>query len=273
MAELVWDQIGERIYETGVSKGVFYDAEGWGYAWNGITSVEDGVINSVQPVYFDGIKFNDIVTLGDFKGILRAFTYPDEFYPYEGILEDQTGFYVLNQPQSRFGLSYQTRIGDDVNGVAMGYKIHLLYNLTAIPSQKIYQTLSITSQPIEFEWTLSAIPEFIENFRPTAHVIFDSTKLDPYLLADLEGIIYGDADSDAHLPSLKGLSTYLRKWDRLIITDLGNGMWEAYSPLDDVITMLDETTFQIVSDTAIYLDPDTYEISSSEKNEEDIWLP
>jgi hypothetical protein len=270
MATLVWDQIGDRLYETGISKGVLYKNDGYGIPWNGLTSVEENVSTDVEPVHFDGTKFNDIVTIGDFTAVLRAFTYPNEFLFYEGTLKDQTGFYVMNQPQSKFGLSYQTKVGDDVNGVDSGYKIHVLYNLTAVPAQKLYQTLSLSVDPLEFEWSITSIPEDIDNFRPTAHVIFDSRELDPHLLADIESILYGDEDNDARLPSLQGLSTFIRKWDRLIITDNGDGTWTADSMEEDIITMLDETTFQIISDTATYIDADTYTISSSEKNEEDL---
>ncbi|MET0786074.1 MAG: hypothetical protein ABWY25_05160 [Paenisporosarcina sp.] len=273
MAALVWDEIGKHFYETGISKGVLYKDDTYGVAWNGLTSIEESTSSSVESIHFDGLKINDLITIGDFTAVLRAFTYPDEFLAYEGILQDQTGFYVTDQPQSRFGLSYQTNVGDDIHGVEGGYKIHLLYNLTAIPAQKLYQTLSEDSSIIEFEWSIRAVPEYIENFRPTAHVIFDSRKLDPYLLEDLESIFYGDENKEPRLPSLKGLATFIRKWDRLIITDNGDGTWTAFSPLEDVIIMIDETTFQIVSDTAVYLDPDTYTIESSEKNEEDIWLP
>ncbi|MET0786628.1 MAG: hypothetical protein ABWY25_07980, partial [Paenisporosarcina sp.] len=155
-----------------------------------------------------------------------------------------------------------------------GYKIHLLYNLTALPSQRSYETMSLETEPLEFEWTITAIPEAIENYRPTAHVIFDSRKMDPWLLEDLISIIYGDEDNPPTLPPLKGLATFIRKWDRLIITDHGDGTWSAESPRPDQIVMLDDTTFEITADTAIYLDPETYEISSSDKNEEDIvWPP
>lgn len=270
MAALVWDETGQRFYETAISKGVFYDAEGVGTSWNGLTSLDENVSNEVGAVHFDGLKINDVVTVGDFSAVMRAFTYPDEFLPYEGILEDQKGFFVTDQPGSRFGLSYQTKIGNDIEGLEFGYKIHILYNLTALPSQKSYHTMSADTVPMEFEWSITGIPEAIENFRPTVHIIFDSTKMDPWLLEDLEGIIYGDEDSDAYLPPLKGLATFIRKWDRLIITDHGDGTWSAESPRPNQIVMLDETTFEITADTAIYLDEFTYTISSSDKNEEDV---
>jgi hypothetical protein len=271
MTKIVWDRVGERLYENGVSQGVLYKADSYGVPWNGLVSVDQDAVHTSDPVYFDGFKFADLVTLGDFEGTLRAFTYPDEFLDYEGIVQSQTGFYVTDQPQTRFGLSYRTEENNDVGPA--GYKIHLLYNLLALPAQRSHQTLSLDVVPMEFEWKISAIPEELDRFRPTSHVIIDSRMIDPFLLQDLEDMLYGDEETDPKLPDLNGLVSFVMKWGRLVITDLGNGLWEAYSPLDDVITMIDETTFQIVSDTAIYLDPDTYEISSTEKNTEDIWPP
>lgn len=273
MAALVWDQVGDRLFETGISKGVLYADDGHGVAWNGLTSIEDSIDSEVEPIYFDGTKINDIVTIGDFSATLRAFTYPNEFLPYEGTIEDQTGFYILNQPQSRFSLSYRTEIGDDIEGISSGYKIHILYNLTAIPAQRQYQTLSLDVEPLEFEWSITSVPDEIDRYRPTSHIIFNSREIDPNLLQDIEDILYGDEDSDPYLPPLQGFATFIRKWDRLIITDLGNGIWTAESKIEGIINMLDDTTFEIISDTAEYIDADTYTISSSEKNEEDIWLP
>lgn len=274
MATLVWDKVGERFYETGISKAVLYKEDRFGVPWNGLTSVDEKSSDKAEPVYFDGIKFNDIVTLGTYEASVKAFTYPEELLFYEGIVEDQTGFFVTGQPPCAcFGMSYQTRIGDDVRGLEAGYKIHLLFNLTALPSDKTYETLSLDTEPHEFEWTITSIPEDIENHRPTGHIILDSLEMDPFLFHDLEEILYGGPDNDAYLPTLKGLATFIRKWNRLIITDNGDGTWTAYSPLEGYISMIDDTTFEITSDTAVYLDSDTYTISSTEKNEEDIWLP
>jgi hypothetical protein len=273
MAELVWDQVGERVYEAGVSKGVFYDRDGRGVAWNGLTSLDESTSSSVEPVYFDGLKFNDVVTNGDFSATLKAFTYPDEFLPYEGFLQDRSGFYVLDQPRGTFGLSYRTEIANDTEGFQHGYKIHVLYNLTAIPSNVSYQSISDDSEPLEFEWNITAIPEEIENFRPTAHVIFDSRKMAPGLLRDIEEIIYGNETEDAYLPPLKGLATFIRKWDRFMVTDHGNGTWTAETVTEGQITMLDETMFEITADTAIFIDSESYTLSSSDRDEEDIWPP
>jgi hypothetical protein len=273
MATLVWDQVGDRLYETGVSKGVLYQYNGLGVAWNGLTSIEESVDTQVEPVYFDGVKFNDLVTVGDFSAHLKAWTYPDEFMAFEGTLEDESGFYITNQRPDRFCLSYQTLIGDDVKGTESGYKIHVLYNLTAVPSSRNHETMALDVQPLEFEWDISSIPEDIEGYRPTSHVILDSRRIDPHLLSDIEDILYGDDINDPYLPPLQSFSTFIKKWERLIITDHDDGTWTADSIEDNVITMLDATTFQIDSDTAVVVDANSYTISSSDKNEEDLWLP
>lgn len=269
MPVIEWDKLEDRTFEAGVDRGVLFFPEGGGVAWNGLTAVEEISSTSSEPVYFDGVKLNDILVYGDYSAVLRAFTYPDEFLQFSGIVEEQLGMYIADQPVKTFHLSYRTMIGSTGH-----YKLHLLWNLTAIPSTKVYETLSLETSPTEFEWTITAVPEPIDGYRPTAHIILDSRKIDRMLLEDIEIILYGDPDDEERIPkfpSLKGFVTYVRKWDRFVIKDNGDGTWTATSDSEDYpIEMLDADTFQIISDTAIYLDADTYEISSSEKNEEDI---
>ena len=270
MTHIVWDQLEDRTYEAGLDRGVLYFPGGGGVAWNGLVSVEEEPSTTVDPVYYDGVKFNDIIVAGDYSATLKAFTYPDEFLEFEGILEEQDGLFVTDQPQSLFHLSYRTLIGEE------GYKIHLLWNLTAIPSTKTYETLSLDSAPAEFEWTLTSVPEPIDNYRPTAHIIIDSRKMDPYLLEDIETILYGTHDEEERvptMPSMKGLVSFIRKWQRLIVEEHPDGTWTATSNFEGYIEMIDETTFEITSETAIFIDSpanETYEISSTDKNEEDI---
>lgn len=270
MSNIVWDRIEDRTYETGLDRGVLFFPDGGGVPWNGLSSVDEVSKTTSEAIYFDGVKFNDLVILGDFSAVLKAFTYPEEFLEFEGLLEEQDGLYITEQPLSLFHLSYRTMIGTTLEE---GYKLHLLWNLTAVPATISYQSMSNDASVIEFEWTLTSIPETISGYRPTSHVILDSRRIDPLLLSDIETILYGDpADEDRvpTMPSLKGFISYVRKWDRLIITDNGDGTWTATANTEGYIEMVSETEFEITSDTAIFLDADTYEISSSEKNEEDI---
>lgn len=273
MTALQWHQPGDQIYESGLDRGVLYVNGQTGVAWNGLISVEEDIDHSTSPVYFDGLKFNDLVTLGDFNGSLKAFTYPDEFLECEGVLEDEVGVFVTAQPLKRFGLCYRTKISDGAYDTESGYKLHLLYNLTAIPSQRVRQTLTLEPEPMDFEWKLTGIPEDIDGYRPTCHLVIDSRNMDPWLLADIEDVLYGDSINDPRLPSLKGMIAFIRKWERLIIVDHGDGTWSAIAKDPAVINMLSATEFEITADNVVWNDPPTnseYQISSSDKNEEDI---
>lgn len=193
MTKLVWDGMGQRRYETGVDRGVLYLPDGTGVSWNGLTSVEEdeGGIE-VEPFYFDGVKYLQVRTSGDYSGTISAYTYPVEFEQFDGLEQVTNGMQLTRQPVTEmFAISYRTRIGNDVEGLDHGYKIHVVYNLTATPSTKSYSTVSDQPEPVDLSWTVSAIPEIVPGYRPTAHVIFDTTKLNPYLVLDLEDLLYG----------------------------------------------------------------------------------
>jgi len=268
MTAIVWDQAGERVYESGVSRGVLYQVDGSGVAWNGLIEVEDGYDSSTEPVHFDGQKVNDILQLGDFQGTIRAYTFPDEFLEYFGQREDSIGFRVTGQPHSRFSMSYRTEVGNDINQRA-GYKIHVLYNLTAVQSQRTSATLTLDPEAVEFEWSITSIPEVVSGYRASSHVIFDSRVIDPYLMLDLEAILYGDEDNDARLPSMQGIAQFMKKWGRFVVTDHGDGTWTAYSPLEGVITVAGDE-FEITADEAVFIDAESYTLTSSERIEEDL---
>lgn len=214
MPKLRWNDVGQRFYETGLDRGVLYLADRTGVPWSGLTSVEEDLSeDSSEPLYFDGIKYMDAPAFGDYSATLSAFTYPDEFLEYEGIVDLGSGLFVDGQDSKLFGLSYRTRVGNDTEGPEHGYKIHLVYNLTAIPSDVLHETLMPSSNVTEFSWTISGIPEGASGYRPTAHVIFDSRDLPVAMLAGLEDILYGDADSTAHLPTINELIDFVSFFD------------------------------------------------------------
>lgn len=260
MTALTWDQVGDRIFETGIDRGVLYLEDGTGVVWNGLLSVTERVVGGNEtPLYYDGVKFGDHSSVGEFSASLKAFTYPDEFLEFEGILDVGNGLFVTNQRTRRFGLSYRTKIGSDEDGIDSGYKIHLLYNLTAVPSQKTYQTISNVA-PIEFEWNITGIPVEIPTYRPTCHLIFDSRKISELLLSDIEATLYGDESKNASLPPISSLVSFVNDWVIIRIIDNGDGTWTAVAP-EEYITILDDTTFQINNANAVMLDSDTYLIS------------
>lgn len=263
MAEIVWDQVGDRIYESGLDRGVLYPPDGSAVPWNGLTSINESSNKETTPVYFDGMKINDLVVLGDFAATMKAITYPDEFLELEGLGSPRPGVFVGDQKPKIFGLSYRTQIGNDSEGESIGYKLHIIYNLTAVPSDKEYATRSNDAGLTEFEWNVTAIPEEIEGFHPTAHIILDSRYIDPWLLEDLEDTLYGRVEDEAFLPDTSELFEYITAWYRIDIVDNGDGTWTATSYNDNAIVLGEDEYFEISGVNAEYLDPETYEISTT----------
>jgi hypothetical protein len=262
MTALLWDELGTRYYEAGVDRGVLYPPNSPGVPWNGLIAVNERVSgNEGAPVYFDGVKFANVLALGEFSASVRAYTYPDEFLQFEGVLEvgSGNGLYVGNQQLTQFGMSYRTMVGNDVDEEA-GYKIHVLYNLTAVPAQKNFQTIP-TGSAVEFEWTVTAIPGKLNDFRPTAHVIFDTREMSTELIQDIEETLYGDEFNDARLPALSTLTSFVGEWVIIRVTDHEDGTFTIEAP-DDLLTMLDATTWQLIQANAVYLDEVTYRVSN-----------
>jgi hypothetical protein len=267
-----WGDTNDKVYQTGLDRGVFYDSARRGVPWNGLTSVDETKNVSVSPVYFDGDKVNDFYTTGASSAKLKAVTFPDEFLPYMGVLEvENTGLMMHDQPvRGRFHLSYRTmKIRADGE---IGYEIHIWYNLSAIPSPVEQKTINTEAAWVEFEWDLSSVPVRSGAFAPTGHIVLDTTKMSPYLAMDLENLLYGTDTEDAVLPDLPTLNAYINRWRRMIITDNDDGTWTADAYFDTDIEIVGDT-FTIYNANATYLDADTFEISSTEENREDLWQP
>lgn len=263
MAKIEWDGVGEREFEAGLDRGVLYIPEG--IAWNGLIAVEEGFDGESKPYFLDGVKYMDSESLGDFQAKLTAFTYPDEFEPFgNGVGQFGNGLFIQNQRPKKFGLSYRTRIGNDLDGADHGYKIHIVYNAMAVPENKTYNSVGETPDPLTFGWSLTTTPELVEGHRPTAHVILDSTELDPDLLRGLEETLYGSAYVDPYLPSLAELIGLLETWATITITDNGDGTWTATTiGPDDNIIVSDDGSFLIKNVDATYLDDDTYTVRTT----------
>lgn len=203
--KLIWDKIGERFYETGVSKGVLYkqDANGAypkGVAWNGLTAVTESPSGAeASPLYADNIKYLNLLSNEEFGATIEAYTYPDEFAECNGEASLIEGVSIGQQKRTPFGMSYQTKIGNDING-DLGYKIHLIYGALAAPSEKAYNTVNDSPEAITFSWEVTTTPVEVEGFKPTACITIDSTKVDAGKLAALEAVLYGTETEEASLP-------------------------------------------------------------------------
>ena len=204
MSKLIWDKIGGRQYETGVSKGVLYPmSEGnypKGVAWNGLIGVTESPEGAeATPLYADNIKYLNLMSAESFKATVEAYTYPDEFAACNGETELTTGVTIGQQTRNTFGMSYQTKVGNDADADA-GYKIHLIYGALAAPSEKAYATVNDSPEAITFSWEVSTTPVEVEGFKPTASLTIDSTKVSKEKMAAIEKILYGDTEVEPRLP-------------------------------------------------------------------------
>ena len=207
MTAITWDGAGARLYETGVDHGVLYipDANGvynTGFAWNGLTTVTEspsGAEPSAQ--YADNLKYLNLISAEEFAATIEAFTYPEEFGQCDGSATPLAGLKLGQQARKSFGLSYRTKIGDDLVGTDKGYKLHLVYGAQAAPSEKAYATINDSPEAITFSWEVTTTPVAVTGYKPTASITIDSTKVDPTKLAALELVLYGTVGVDPLLPT------------------------------------------------------------------------
>ncbi len=204
MTKIVWDQTGDRYYETGVDHGVLYPVSAGAYqkgvAWNGLTQVSEQP-EGAEPtdLYADNIKYLTLMSTEVFKATIEAYTYPDEFAICNGEGSLGEGVVVGQQKRTPFGLCYRTKVGNDVDP-DLGYKIHLIYGALASPSERAYATVNDSPEAITFSWSVSTTPVEVEGMKPTASLTIDSTKCDATKLAALEDLLYGTAGEDPQLP-------------------------------------------------------------------------
>ena len=218
MTKLAWGATGTRTYEAGVDRGVLYINGIDGVPWNGLTSVKENPSGGAPtPYYLDGVKYLNISSTEEFIADLEAYSSPDEFANCDGSSSIYSGLIVTQQPRKQFGLSYRTLIGNDTNGQSHGYKIHIVYNALAGPSSKDNTTLSDSSTPSKLTWNLTTTPPAYSTYKPTAHMIIDSTKTDPDLLAVLEGYLYGADGIAPRLPTPSQLVSQFGTWNPMAL--------------------------------------------------------
>ena len=217
MSKIVWDAVGEHIFETGVRNGVLYlkDAQGaysTGVAWNGLTSVSESP-EGAEPtdLYADDIKYLTLMSAENFKATIEAYTYPDEFAECDGSATIADGVTIGQQSRKPFGLCYRTAIGNDTDGNEHGYKLHIVYGCQASPSEKQYSTINDSPEAITFSWEVSTTPVNVNGKKPTATLIIDSTKADKAKLTALEAILYGSESEEPRLPLPDEIATLMAK--------------------------------------------------------------
>lgn len=205
MSKLVWDQAGQKLYETGVDQMVLYPqaANGsyeQGVAWNGVTAVNQSASGGdTNDLYADNIKYLSLRAAENYGATIEAYTYPEEFAECDGSKEIAPGVYTGQQARKAFGYCYRTLIGNDTEGDAHGYKLHIVYNATVSPSEKSYGTVNDSPDAINFSWEVSTTPVAVTGYKPTAHIEIDSTKADSTKLNTLKDKLYGTENSEPQL--------------------------------------------------------------------------
>lgn len=253
MTKLIWG--ADRSYEVGVDKGVLYPQSGPGVAWNGLTQVKEAPSDSDSvTTYVDGYPFRNGRTSEGFAGTIEAVTYPDEFEPYDGYSEIASA-----QNRIEFGFSYRVMIDSGPD-----YKIHLVYNVLSHPSANNWSSLTDKSDINTFSWDFSSRPNQIPGSVATSHLIIDSTIAYASVLSDLEDLLYGTDITDPSLPSPADVIAIFEANSILQIIDNGDGTWTAISQdaYPDIITMTDSTTFEIDWLSAVFIDTDSYTLTS-----------
>lgn len=205
MSKLIWDQTGAKKYETGVNQGVLYVMAAGiypsGKAWNGLTAITESPSGAeANPLYADNVKYLNLISAEEFGATIEAYTYPDEFAECDGSADIATGVSVGQQSRKTFGLAYKTVLGNDIDGEAYGYKLHLIYGALAAPSEKAYSTINDSPEAITFSWEVSTTPVNVSGKKPTASLTIDSTKVSAENLATLEDILFGTDVAEARLP-------------------------------------------------------------------------
>lgn len=207
MAKIEWDKSGERLFETGVDRGVLYlpDNTGkytGGVPWNGLTGVTESPSGAeATAIYADNIKYLSLLSAEEFGGTIEAYTYPDEFAACDGTAEPAPGLKLGQQSRKRFGLSYRTVLGNDEDLNDFGYKLHLVYGAQAQPSEKAYATINDSPEAITFSWEFTTNPVSVEDYKETSILTIDSTQVDATKLKALEKILYGDTEAEPELPT------------------------------------------------------------------------
>lgn len=203
MSKIVWDQVGERTYETGVDHGVLYVLQddgtyANGVAWNGLTAITESPSGAEDTaLYADNIKYINLKSNEEFGCTIEAYTYPDEFMQCDGSASLAKGVVLGQQGRRTFAIAYRTLMGNDIKGTDFGYKLHIVYGCSASPAEKSYQTVNDSPDAITFSWEVNTTPIQIEGFKPISSVTIDSTKVDAAKLTQLEEMLYGKDESTA----------------------------------------------------------------------------
>jgi hypothetical protein len=227
MPKVIWNSTGQRLFHTGVDRGMLYTFENPGVSWNGLISVTEAPVSAtVKSYYMDGRKIQNLPGSDDFAGTIQAYTAPLEFAPCAGRLHMSTGLFVTEQPKQTFGFSYRTLIGNDVVGTGFAYRIHIVYNATAQISNFSHETNDASPSATAYSYSITTTPINVVGYRPSAHYIFDTRTDESDTITAIENILYGTSTSDPRLPTAAELLSPVKNiswWDLTDLDDFPDG--------------------------------------------------
>jgi hypothetical protein len=262
MARLTWSAVGERFYEAGVDRGVLY-VDDVGYSWSGLVSVDEGPTGGdARPYYLDGVKYLNLSNREEFQATLNALFSPPEFDACDGVGTVRPGLYAGQQRRKSFGLCYRTGIGNDINGIVHGYKIHLIYNALAAPSNRQRSTLGDSPQPTMLSWRITTKPVPVPDMMRSSHLTIDTREAPTYVVALLEDILYGNDLNAPRLPDPDEIAALFDDDTPFTVTDLGTGELFEIEGSDLAVQELAVGRYQINEDGVVALDSDRAQISS-----------
>jgi hypothetical protein len=240
MARLAWTIAGSRYFEAGVDRGVLYIDALAGLPWVGLISVDENPTGGeAQPYYIDGVKYLNLSKAEEFEATIKAFTYPVEFSQCDGTDRVRSGLFFSQQRRKSFGFSYRTMIGNDVNGLDLGYKIHLIYNALVTPASRSASTFADSIEASDFSWSLTTKPRTVSGYGPTSHVIIDSRYTEPEYMAAIEDILYGTDSDVARLITPEELIAIFDAPIEWIVIDEGGGRYFVGGPEENVSSLGD----------------------------------
>ena len=216
MAKLVFDELGKRFYETGVSNAVLFPQadDGTypkGVAWNGITAANESPSGAESnDQYADNMVYLSLTGAEKFEGTIEAFSSPAEFDECDGMKEISKGLTVSQQTRKPFGFAYKSILGNDIKGNDYGYKLHIWYGCKAAPSERSHSTVNDSPEPQNPSWSISSTPVAVPGAKPSSVLTFNSTTTPADKLKKIEDILYGTDEADARLPLPTELLEFLK---------------------------------------------------------------
>lgn len=251
MSRLVWNAVGSRFFENGVDRGVLYLDSQPGIPWGGLTGVSESASGgAAKAFYLDGVKYLNIPAAEEFEATITAFTYPVEFSVCDGSGRPRPGLFLGQQRRKPFGFSYRTRVGNDLAGPDFAYKLHLVYNALAEPSDRSFNTSGKDSDVSDFSWKVTTKPVAVPGYKPTAHMVLDSRYINPITLGKLEDMLYGSESTVSHLPTYQELIDQLDEPVAFALIDNGDGTFEVDGPSEILAVNTSTGIFDLVWPTA-----------------------